>query len=118
MKFFATLALVLSCSIVALAQDKATQRANADKAEALFEEFKTFTVDTPCEANDQACINGAFAKCFTTLNDAGEPVNVWSLNECNTGLTCCPLPLVNSPGVSLVCTTEQDRLDRIAQARA
>ncbi|CAI2161692.1 8614_t:CDS:2 [Funneliformis geosporum] len=120
MKFFVTLALVLSCSISIFAQDelKTIRNENADKAVALFEQFKTFTVNTPCQPNDQACIDSSFAKCFTTLNDAGELVNVWSLDKCNAGLSCVVLPLVNSRGVSLVCATEQERLDRIAQARA
>ena len=40
------------------------------------------------------------------------------MSACNTGLTCAALPLVNSPGTSIACTTEADAEARIAATGA
>ena len=58
-----------------------------------------------CAEGDQACIDGGFAMCVS-----GAFVNV----GCGTGTQCFALPLVNSAGTSLACTTQDDAASRIA----
>ena len=54
---------------------------------------------------DQACIDGGFAQCV-----GGKFVNM----GCGATLQCFALPLVNKPGTSLACTTQDDAAARIA----
>ncbi|KAH9945894.1 uncharacterized protein BXZ73DRAFT_95410 [Epithele typhae] len=77
--------------------------ANGQEAQRLNNQFKSLHANSPCQSGQNACINGGFAQCV-----AGRFI----LTPCNTGLTCFALPLVNSPGTSLVCDTKAD-----AQAR-
>ncbi len=58
---------------------------------------------------ENACVDGAFAQCvggqFTTT-------------QCNGGLKCFALPLVNSAGTSIACTTDADAQARVAASGA
>lgn len=85
------------------------QLQNAQDAQALNAKFQTLTANSGCESGENACIGTAFAQCvngkFVTTNCAG-------------GLTCAALPLVNSRGTSITCTTQSDAIDRITRTGA
>ncbi|KAG6896356.1 hypothetical protein C0992_008818 [Termitomyces sp. T32_za158] len=50
-----------------------------------------------------ACINSAFAECVQ---------GKWVLTKCPNGLQCFALPLVNDPGTTLVCDSNNDAASR------
>ncbi|KAH9892887.1 hypothetical protein C8Q73DRAFT_648737, partial [Cubamyces lactineus] len=72
-------------------------------------QFSTLSVDSPCTAGDNACVNGQFSQCVN---------GKFVLQPCAGGLICAALPLVNSPGTSITCTTAADRDARIAATGA
>jgi len=82
---------------------------NGQDAQKLNAKFAGLNANSPCNAGDQACVNGGFAQCV-----GGKFV----VTQCAAGTTCAALPLVNKPGTSLACTTSQDALDRIAASGA
>ena len=67
------------------------------------------TPDRVCSDGEVACIHGVFAKC-----DHGKFVQT----PCGGGTQCFALPLVNSPGTSVTCTTEGDAAARIQRTGA
>ncbi|THU90745.1 hypothetical protein K435DRAFT_801766 [Dendrothele bispora CBS 962.96] len=82
---------------------------NGKDAIALNDKFKTLTADSPCQAGDQACINGGFAQCVN---------GKFVVQQCAGGTTCAALPLVNSAGTTIACTTQADIDQRIAATGA
>ncbi|KAI0636722.1 hypothetical protein C8Q77DRAFT_520158 [Trametes polyzona] len=82
---------------------------NGKDAQALNRKFKSLHADSPCQDGENACVDGGFGQCV-----GGKFV----VAPCNTGLTCFALPLVLSPGTSLVCDTEADVQARIAATGA
>lgn len=85
---------VLSLALAASAGPMAEKRAaftlqNGLDAQALNAQFQTLTATSPCQAGQNACIQGAFAQCAN-----GQFVSF----PCSGGLTCVALPLVNSAG--------------------
>lgn len=78
--------------------------ANGQAAQALNAQFATLTTSSTCNAGDNACINGGFAQCV-----GGQFV----VEGCAGGTQCFALPLVNSQGTSIACTTQSDALSRI-----
>ncbi|KAF5351541.1 hypothetical protein D9758_007245 [Tetrapyrgos nigripes] len=82
---------------------------NGLDAQGLNEEFASLTADSSCEEGENACVNGGFAQCV-----GGSFV----ITKCAAGLTCAALPLVNSPGTSIACTTTADAEARIAASGA
>lgn len=83
---------------------------NGEHAQQLNAKFATLSGDSPCEAGENACIGTLFAQCvngkFVTTSCGPDP------------LTCAALPLVNSPGTSITCTTKADAETRIANTGA
>ena len=79
------------------------RKKNADDAEALQAKFDTFTPETECVPDDTACIDGAFAKCATVLED-GEYKDKYQIMPCGDTLECWVLPLVLKRGTSLTCS--------------
>ncbi|KIK47907.1 hypothetical protein CY34DRAFT_798775 [Suillus luteus UH-Slu-Lm8-n1] len=71
-------------------------------------QFQSLTTSSPCTSGN-ACINGEFAQCVN-----GQYV----LTSCGPGLMCAALPLVNSAGTSITCTTQADVNSRIAATGA
>ncbi|OAX43606.1 hypothetical protein K503DRAFT_765700 [Rhizopogon vinicolor AM-OR11-026] len=71
-------------------------------------QFQSLTSSSPCTSGN-ACVNSQFAQCVN-----GQYV----LTSCGTGLICAALPLVNSAGTSITCTTQQDLNSRIAATGA
>ena len=55
------------------------------------------------------CVSGGFAQCVN---------GKFAITQCSSPLICAALPLVNSPGTSITCTTQQDALTRIANTGA
>ena len=85
------------------------QLQNALDAQKLNAQFATLTTDASCNEGDQACIDGGFAMCVS-----GKFVNM----GCAATTQCFALPLVNKPGTSLACTTQDDAAARIAASGA
>ncbi|KAG0694588.1 hypothetical protein DFH29DRAFT_859506 [Suillus ampliporus] len=82
---------------------------NGQNAQKLNAQFATLTANSSCTEGTDACVNGAFAQCV-----GGKYVT----QSCGSSLTCAALPLVNSPGTSITCTTNSDALARIAATGA
>ncbi|KAJ8593552.1 hypothetical protein M405DRAFT_872501 [Rhizopogon salebrosus TDB-379] len=71
-------------------------------------QFQSLTPSSSCTSGN-ACVNGEFAQCVN-----GQYV----LTSCGSGLICAALPLVNSAGTSITCTTQADLNARIAATGA
>ncbi|EIW60123.1 uncharacterized protein TRAVEDRAFT_70601 [Trametes versicolor FP-101664 SS1] len=82
---------------------------NGKDAQKLNAKFSSLSASSACQSGEVACIKGAFAQCVN---------NKFVTTPCSGGLTCVALPLVNSPGTSITCDTEQDAADRIARTGA
>ncbi|KAK7040626.1 hypothetical protein R3P38DRAFT_3349200 [Favolaschia claudopus] len=82
---------------------------NGKDALAKTEDFKKLTPDSACTAGTDACINQQFAQCVN---------GKFVLQPCAPGTICAVLPLVNSPGTSITCTTQADFDARIADTGA
>ncbi|KAI0748289.1 hypothetical protein C8Q80DRAFT_730335 [Daedaleopsis nitida] len=82
---------------------------NGQDAQALNRKFASLNANSACTSGENACIQGAFAQCVN-----GKFVTT----PCAGGLTCVALPLVNSPGTSITCDTEQDAATRIQRTGA
>ncbi|KIK61913.1 hypothetical protein GYMLUDRAFT_42332 [Collybiopsis luxurians FD-317 M1] len=82
---------------------------NGQEAQKLNAQFATLTASSSCTAGQNACVNGGFAQC---VNGSFE------VTQCGSGLTCAALPLVNSAGTSITCTTTADAQTRIAATGA
>ncbi|KII86405.1 hypothetical protein PLICRDRAFT_164957 [Plicaturopsis crispa FD-325 SS-3] len=111
MKYSTVIAFALS---VALADARPMRRAdftlkNGQDAIALNAQFAGLNANSPCTSGQNACVNSQFAQCvngkFVTTGCAG-------------GTVCAALPLVNSAGTSITCTTAADRDARIAATGA
>jgi len=63
------------------------------------QQFNQLNANSPCDAGQTSCIKKDLAQCV-----GGEFV----ITPCAGGLTCFSLPLVNSVGTSITCTTEED----------
>ena len=57
-----------------------------------------------CLDGTNACINGQFAQCVS---------GAFVTTSCGPTLQCFALPLVNSAGTSITCTTQADAEARI-----
>ncbi|CDO73536.1 hypothetical protein BN946_scf185014.g6 [Trametes cinnabarina] len=114
MRFFSFAILPFSLAVLASAGPIVDKRAsfalqNGKQAQALNAKFASLSAKSPCTSGEVACVQGAFAQCVN-----GKFVTT----PCSGGLTCVALPLVNSPGTSVTCDTEQDAADRIARTGA
>ncbi|KAH8120497.1 hypothetical protein DFH11DRAFT_1560337 [Phellopilus nigrolimitatus] len=76
---------------------------------ALNQNFTTLTASSPCNEGENACVNQEFAQCVS---------GKFVLQSCGSGLVCAALPLVNSQGTSITCTTQSDVDSRIAATGA
>ncbi|RPD62601.1 hypothetical protein L226DRAFT_327636 [Lentinus tigrinus ALCF2SS1-7] len=114
MKYSVFVALSLALAASARPSFISSKRAdftlkNGQDAIALNDKFKTLTPDSSCNAGDIACVDDKFAQCV-----GGKFV----LQACGGGTICAALPLVNSAGTSVTCTTAADRDARIAATGA
>jgi len=82
---------------------------NGKDAKALNAKFASLTPNSPCNDGESACVGTSFAQCV-----GGKFVST----QCAGGTICAALPLVNSPGTSITCTTAADRDARIAATGA
>jgi hypothetical protein len=83
--------------------------ANGQDAQKQNAEFAKLTPDSGCTAGPNACVNGDFGQCVG---------NKYVTTPCGATLQCHALPLVNSRGTSVTCTTEADATARIAATGA
>ncbi|EGO02751.1 hypothetical protein SERLA73DRAFT_70232 [Serpula lacrymans var. lacrymans S7.3] len=72
-------------------------------------QFKSLTTSSSCTAGENACVNNEFAQCVS---------GKFVLTACSSSLICAALPLVNSAGTSIACTTQSDVDSRIAATGA
>ncbi|KAI0291076.1 hypothetical protein B0F90DRAFT_407732 [Multifurca ochricompacta] len=82
---------------------------NGQEAQALNRKFQSLSANSACKDGEQACIKGQFAQCT-----GGK----FALSSCGASLQCVALPLVNKPGTSITCDTQQDAVDRISRTGA
>ncbi|TDL26633.1 hypothetical protein BD410DRAFT_783724 [Rickenella mellea] len=85
------------------------QLANGQDAKALNAKFATLTADSMCDDGEEACVGGQFSQCV-----GGKFVS----SSCGATLQCFALPLVNSRGTSITCTTQADASQRIGNTGA
>ncbi|EJD04245.1 uncharacterized protein FOMMEDRAFT_146247 [Fomitiporia mediterranea MF3/22] len=108
-----TAALVFSLVSYALArptpQTSSFAKQNGEEAIDLNNQISKLTPDSSCNAGENACVNQQFAQCV-----GGK----FTLTPCAGGTICAALPLVNSPGTSVTCTTQADLDARIAATGA
>ncbi|KAJ6626939.1 hypothetical protein B0H10DRAFT_2161448 [Mycena sp. CBHHK59/15] len=83
--------------------------ANGQAAIKLNDQFKTLTASSPCTEGEQACVNQGFAQCVS---------GKFVVQPCAATTICAALPLVNSAGTSITCTTQADLDARIAATGA
>jgi hypothetical protein len=109
----ASLAMAASSASAASATPSSTsgnfKLANGQNAQKLNAQFATLSVTSPCTEGTNACVNGAFAQCVG---------GTYVTQSCGSGLICAALPLVNSAGTSITCTTNADALARISATGA
>ncbi|KAI0655242.1 hypothetical protein C8Q70DRAFT_1057609 [Cubamyces menziesii] len=82
---------------------------NGKDAIALNQKFQSLSANSPCQTGEDACVDNKFAQCVN---------GKFVLQQCAGGLVCAALPLVNSAGTSITCTTPADRDARIAATGA
>ncbi|KLO18041.1 hypothetical protein SCHPADRAFT_886494 [Schizopora paradoxa] len=82
---------------------------NGQEAQQLNSQFASLDASSSCQAGENACVNGQFAQCV-----GGSFV----LESCAATTQCFALPLVNSAGTSITCTTQSDAESRIAATGA
>ncbi|KAA1478786.1 hypothetical protein DENSPDRAFT_788439 [Dentipellis sp. KUC8613] len=82
---------------------------NGKDAQALNKKFQSLTDSSPCTTGDQACLGADFAQCV-----GGKFVKT----PCGSGTKCAALPLVNSAGTSITCSTDEQTTQRIAATGA
>ncbi|KAI0333498.1 hypothetical protein GY45DRAFT_1296863 [Cubamyces sp. BRFM 1775] len=114
MRFFSVAILPFSLAVLTAAGPIVNKRAaftlqNGKDAQQLNAKFSSLSAGSSCTSGEVACVQGAFAQCVN-----GQFITT----PCAGGLTCVALPLVNSPGTSVTCDTEQDAADRIARTGA
>ncbi|KAH9927502.1 uncharacterized protein BXZ73DRAFT_48822 [Epithele typhae] len=111
MKLFSVLALALAAAarpgLYVPRQDFKLQ--NGKDALAQNAKFATLSADSACTVGENACVNNQFAQCVSAK---------FVLQSCGDGLICAALPLVNSAGTSITCTTTADRDARITDTGA
>ncbi|KAH9989941.1 hypothetical protein BJV77DRAFT_948011 [Russula vinacea] len=82
---------------------------NGQEAQALNRKFQSLTASSSCSSGEQACVQGQLAQCVS---------GKFVLAPCASTLQCVALPLVNKPGTSITCDTQQDAEARIANTGA
>ncbi|KIM62460.1 hypothetical protein SCLCIDRAFT_1215043 [Scleroderma citrinum Foug A] len=82
---------------------------NGQAAQQLNAQFASLTSSSPCTDGKNACVQGSFAQCVS---------GSFVLESCGATLTCAALPLVNSAGTSITCTTLSQAEARIAATGA
>ncbi|KAI0342963.1 hypothetical protein BDW22DRAFT_1393621 [Trametopsis cervina] len=77
---------------------------NGLDAQALNAQFSTLTPTSPCQDNQQACVNNRLAECRD---------GKFILTKCEAGAECFVLPISDAPGTFVACTTSHNALSRI-----
>ncbi|KAI0045650.1 hypothetical protein FA95DRAFT_96855 [Auriscalpium vulgare] len=82
---------------------------NGKDAVAQNAKFSALTADSSCTAGEIACVGDKFAQCVSSK---------FVIQACGPGTVCAALPLDNSAGTTVTCTTAADRDARIAASGA
>jgi len=82
---------------------------NGQDAQALNKKFQSLSASSSCNSDEQACVQGQLAQCVN---------GKFVMTPCASTLQCVALPLVNKPGTSITCDTQQDAESRIANTGA
>jgi len=82
---------------------------NGQEAQALNKKFQSLSASSSCTSGEQGCVQGQLAQCVN---------GNFVLSPCASTLQCVALPLVNKPGTSITCDTQQDAEARIANTGA
>ncbi|KAJ7139556.1 hypothetical protein C8R44DRAFT_727594 [Mycena epipterygia] len=108
---FITLALAVAASArpARFGRRASFDLANGQAAIAQNAQFATLTATSPCTEGENACVNQAFAQCVS---------GKFVIQPCAATTICAALPLVNSAGTSITCTTQADLDARIAATGA
>jgi len=85
------------------------QQKNGEDAQKLNRQFAALTPNSPCNGGEDACVDGKFAQCVN---------GNFVLTSCAAGQSCFGLPLVNSAGTTITCTTREDAQQRIKNSGA
>jgi hypothetical protein len=110
MKLSALFTLGLTLAVAARPARRASfTLENGQDAIALNNQFQSLTASSPCQSGENACVGNSFAQC-----DGANFV----LTPCPSSTICAALPLINSPGTSIACTTQADLDARIAATGA
>ncbi|KLO20007.1 hypothetical protein SCHPADRAFT_898077 [Schizopora paradoxa] len=110
MKSFSTLfALSLALASYGAPAPASFTKQNGQDAIALNQKFQSLNANSACTSGENACVNQQFAQCVN---------GKFVLTSCGSGLICSALPLVNSAGTSITCTTQADADSRIAATGA
>ncbi|TFY72247.1 hypothetical protein EVG20_g755 [Dentipellis fragilis] len=110
MQLFTLVSLGLALSASAAPTRRASfDLQNGQDAISQNNKFKTLTPDSACTTGEDACVQDKFAQCV-----GGKFV----IQACGPGTICAALPLVNSAGTSITCTTQADLDARIAATGA
>jgi len=106
MKYSPVIFLCLAAAVAAhpLESRASFTKQNGQDAIALNNKFAGLSESSSCTAGETACVGSKFAQCA-----GGKFVTV----ACASGEICAALPLVNSAGTSITCTTASDRDARI-----
>ncbi|KAG2003457.1 hypothetical protein CC2G_004059 [Coprinopsis cinerea AmutBmut pab1-1] len=94
----AALAPVQGAPALAARQGSDVHRQNALDAQRLNAQYATIKATDSCRSGENACVDGGFAQCI-----AGK----WVVQPCAGALRCYALPLVNAPGTSNTCDTQE-----------
>jgi hypothetical protein len=105
----AAVATVAAAPAAAAADAKPFTLQNGKDAQALNAQFASLTASSSCTNGQQACVQGGFAQCVGST---------FQITQCAGGTQCFALPLVNSAGTSITCSTEADATARIAATGA
>ncbi|EIN07248.1 hypothetical protein PUNSTDRAFT_135934 [Punctularia strigosozonata HHB-11173 SS5] len=109
MRFTVATIAVLPFLVAASEKRAAFTLQNGKDAQALNAKFATLTPSSACTDGENACVQGQFAQCAN-----GKFVTF----PCAATLKCVALPLVNSAGTSITCSTDADAAQRIANTGA
>jgi len=106
MKYSPVVALCFAMTLSAHPMDRRADftKQNGEDATALNNKFAGLSKTSSCTSGENACVGSDFAQCV-----GGKFVTT----PCGAGEICAALPLVNSAGTSVTCTTASERDARI-----
>jgi hypothetical protein len=110
MQFSSLLVAIFAISVArcAPAPNSTVFTDNARQAQQFNAKFLNLKATDACQAGETACVGGNIAKCVAGKFVASE--------QCPDGRECLAIPNIQTPGTSLVCTTERNVLGLLTAA--